>query len=126
MSTPATTHPAPGTPIADDAASVARRRRDRRWPPMVPLAIVVTLVACAALAPVLAPHSPTEQSLPDKLKPPAWQEGGSARHPGCPENAAPTGGRVYSDRPRRSLANALLIQWLLFSCGSNPPDFTRL
>jgi peptide/nickel transport system permease protein len=31
-------------------------------------------------APLIAPHSPTEQSLPDKLKPPAWQEGGSAKH----------------------------------------------
>jgi len=37
-------------------------------------------VIVAILAPVIAPHSPTEQSLPDKLKPPAWQEGGSTKH----------------------------------------------
>ena len=33
-----------------------------------------------SLAPLLTPHSPTEQSLPDKLMPPAWQEGGSTKH----------------------------------------------
>jgi peptide/nickel transport system permease protein len=38
----------------------------------------MTLVAI--LAPLIAPHSPTEQSLPDKLMPPAWQEGGSAKY----------------------------------------------
>ena len=38
------------------------------------------MVVVAVFAPLIAPHSPTEQSLPDKLKPPAWQEGGSAEH----------------------------------------------
>ena len=49
--------------------------------PWIPFLILATLVLVALLAPVISPHSPTEQSLPDKLKPPAWQEGGSARHP---------------------------------------------
>lgn len=49
--------------------------------PWIPFLILAVLVLVALLAPVLSPHSPTEQSLPDKLKPPAWQEGGSARHP---------------------------------------------
>jgi peptide/nickel transport system permease protein len=31
-------------------------------------------------APLIAPHSPIEQSLPDKLLPPAWLTGGSATH----------------------------------------------
>src|SRR6058998_2323480 len=48
--------------------------------PWVSFVIIAVLVFVAALAPLIAPHSPTEQSLPDKLKPPAWQEGGSARH----------------------------------------------
>jgi peptide/nickel transport system permease protein len=48
--------------------------------PWVPFAIIVVLILAAVLAPLIAPHSPTAQSLPDKLKPPAWQEGGSARH----------------------------------------------
>jgi peptide/nickel transport system permease protein len=38
------------------------------------------LVFVAVLAPLLAPYSPTAQSLPDKLLPPAWLEGGSAQH----------------------------------------------
>ena len=38
------------------------------------------MVLVALLAPLIAPHSPTEQSLPDKLRPPAWQDGGSAKH----------------------------------------------
>ena len=38
------------------------------------------MMVVAVFAPLIAPHSPTEQSLPDKLKPPAWQEGGSAKH----------------------------------------------
>jgi peptide/nickel transport system permease protein len=48
--------------------------------PWVPFVIIVVLILVAILAPLIAPHSPTAQSLPDKLKPPAWQEGGSTRH----------------------------------------------
>ena len=48
--------------------------------PWVPIVIIAILVLVALLAPVLAPHSPTDQSLPNKLKPPAWQEGGSATY----------------------------------------------
>jgi len=42
--------------------------------------IILALVFVAVFAPLIAPHSPTVQSLPDKLTPPAWQEGGSAKH----------------------------------------------
>src|SRR3989441_5754251 len=42
--------------------------------------IIAVLILVAVLAPLIATHSPTEQSLPDKLKPPAWQEGGSTQH----------------------------------------------
>jgi peptide/nickel transport system permease protein len=48
--------------------------------PWVAFAIIVVLVIVAVLAPLIAPHSATEQSLPDKLRPPAWQTGGSAKH----------------------------------------------
>jgi len=48
--------------------------------PWVSFLIIAVLVVVAVLAPLVAPHSPTEQSLPDKLRPPAWQEGGSANH----------------------------------------------
>jgi peptide/nickel transport system permease protein len=48
--------------------------------PWIPALIIVVLVFVAVLAPLLAPYSPTAQSLPDKLLPPAWLEGGSAQH----------------------------------------------
>jgi peptide/nickel transport system permease protein len=48
--------------------------------PWIPFAIIATLVVVAVFAPLIAPHSPTEQSLPDKLRPPAWEDGGSRAH----------------------------------------------
>src|SRR5437879_9883647 len=48
--------------------------------PWVAFLIIAVLVVVAVLAPLVAPHSPTEQSLPDKLRPPAWEAGGSTRH----------------------------------------------
>jgi peptide/nickel transport system permease protein len=48
--------------------------------PWIAALIIVTLVMAAVGAPLLAPHSPTEQSLPDKLRPPAWQEGGDTKY----------------------------------------------
>lgn len=48
--------------------------------PWVAFAIIVVMTFVAVSAPLIAPHSPTEQSLPDKLRPPAWQEGGSSKY----------------------------------------------
>ena len=48
--------------------------------PWTAFVIIAVMLVVAVFAPLIAPHSPTEQSLPDKLKPPAWQEGGSAKH----------------------------------------------
>jgi peptide/nickel transport system permease protein len=48
--------------------------------PWIAALIIVTLVMAAVGAPLLAPHSPTEQSLPDKLRPPAWQESGDTKY----------------------------------------------
>ena len=70
-----------GLAAPDAAAEDAGSRLDLRRLPWVPLAILTALVLMAVLAGVLSPHSPTEQSLPDKLKPPAWLEGGSRVHP---------------------------------------------
>jgi peptide/nickel transport system permease protein len=64
----------------EETAPQTRARSALRRLPWVPFLIIVVLVVAALLAPVLAPHSPTEQSLPDKLRPPAWQEGGSTKH----------------------------------------------
>jgi len=65
------------------AAAPARERQSRLWKsyrrsPMawVGTLILVALVLTAVCAPFLAPHDPQVQSLPDRLKPPAWMAGG--------------------------------------------------
>lgn len=64
---------------ADDSAP-PRPRGDFARLPWVSFVIIVVMVLVAMLAPLIAPHSPTEQSLPDKLLPPAWEAGGSTKH----------------------------------------------
>src|SRR5688500_3930522 len=58
----------------------------RAWPgwtslPLIPLGVIGALLLVALAAPLLAPYSPTEQNLPDRLRPPAWVAGGSMAHP---------------------------------------------
>ena len=48
--------------------------------PWVPIAIIVTIVIMALFAPLLAPYSPIDQTLRDKLLPPAWLAGGSDKY----------------------------------------------
>jgi peptide/nickel transport system permease protein len=71
--------------MSDSAAAVGpavlARARDRRWPPKIPLAIVVVLVLSGVLAPLLAPHSPIEGSLGERLVPPLGLEGSKSSHP---------------------------------------------
>ena len=63
---------------ADADVSAARGLLARL--PWVPTFIIVVLVFAALFAPLISPHSPTAQSLPDKLIPPAWQEGGTGKY----------------------------------------------
>ena len=72
--------PFPATPADADAAEDVEPRSDFGRLPWTAFVIIAVMVVVAVFAPLIAPHSPTEQSLPDKLKPPAWQEGGSAKH----------------------------------------------
>ena len=71
---------APPSTVAEVAAAEPGRR-DRRWPPIVPLLIVTALVVCALFAPVLAPRSPVTGSLGERLIPPIGMEGGRWDHP---------------------------------------------
>ena len=48
----------------------------RRWP-VIPAVILGLLVFSAVFAPLVAPHSPYDQSLRDRTTAPAWAEGGS-------------------------------------------------
>ena len=49
--------------------------------PWLPMIIILTMLIAAVFAPVLAPHSPIDQNLADKLIPPFWEEGGRAKYP---------------------------------------------
>jgi peptide/nickel transport system permease protein len=49
-------------------------------PPLVPLLIVSMFVICALLAPLLAPHSPIEGTLTQRLRPPIGLPGGDLDH----------------------------------------------
>jgi peptide/nickel transport system permease protein len=69
-----------GFRAAPEVSAEPRSGGDLARLPWVSFLIIVVLVLVAVLAPLIAPHSPTEQSLPDKLLPPAWQEGGSTKH----------------------------------------------
>lgn len=65
---------------------VARARRMPIRRQLKPSLVVVVLVLGAFLVltlfgDVLAPHSPYKVALPQRLQPPAWQEGGSWSHP---------------------------------------------
>jgi peptide/nickel transport system permease protein len=72
--------PFPVTPVDAGAGEDVEPRSDLGRLPWTAFVIIAVMVVVAVFAPLIAPHSPTEQSLPDKLKPPAWQEGGSATH----------------------------------------------
>ena len=55
--------------------------REARRYPLIPLALLTfLLVVPAVLAPQVAPYDPLKGSLAKRLKPPVWQEGGSADH----------------------------------------------
>ncbi|GIX49368.1 MAG: peptide ABC transporter permease [Candidatus Tectimicrobiota bacterium] len=55
--------------------------RGRRSLPWTSLFIIAAMVFVALFAPLLTPHSPIDQSLPNKLRPPFWQEGGTLTYP---------------------------------------------
>ena len=71
----------PATTVAEPNVEAAPRRRDRRWPPAIPFAIVLALVGCALFAPLLAPRSPMEGSLGERLIPPLGMDGARPGHP---------------------------------------------
>src|SRR5262245_38829618 len=59
-------------------ADAAPRRTSRV--PWVPIVIVSVIIIMALFAPLLAPHSPIDQTLRDKLLPPFWMTGGSDKY----------------------------------------------
>ena len=61
-------------------ARVPGRFRRTARVPWIPIAIIVVIVVMAVFAPLLAPYSPIDQTLRDKLLPPAWMAGGSDKY----------------------------------------------
>lgn len=61
------------------ARAPASFRRTARAP-WIPIVIISSIVVMAVFAPLLAPHSPIDQTLRDKLLPPVWLEGGSPNY----------------------------------------------
>ena len=51
-----------------------------RRAPWIPMVIIGTMLVMALFAPLLAPYSPIDQTLRDKLLPPFWMEGGSTKY----------------------------------------------
>ena len=51
-----------------------------RRPPWIPVLIISVMILMAVLAPLLAPYSPIDQTLRDKLLPPFLLEGGSTKY----------------------------------------------
>jgi peptide/nickel transport system permease protein len=51
----------------------------RRWP-VIPIAILTTLIVSAIFAPIIAPHDPIKQDLRARRAPPVWASGGTATH----------------------------------------------
>jgi len=62
--------------IAERSGS-RRRGRASRW---LSLAILSLVILSSALAAIIAPESPTKQSLAQRLRPPAWAEHSGAGH----------------------------------------------
>lgn len=54
--------------------------RKFRINPGIPVIIILAFIFIAVFAPWIAPYSPTQGSLPDQLKPPAFESDGSSDH----------------------------------------------
>lgn len=61
-------------------ASVWRTDKRMKNLPWSSVLIIFTMLFVAVFAPVIAPHSPIDQTLADKLLPPFWEEGGSTKY----------------------------------------------
>jgi len=86
MSIPASASPKPASetlrPAIPALAWITRLpgRSRRRRVPWIPICIIAIMVSMALFAPFLAPYSPIDQTLRDKLIPPFWVDGGSVSY----------------------------------------------
>ncbi|KIF77227.1 peptide ABC transporter permease [Streptomyces sp. 150FB] len=80
VTSPAVSAPAP-TRAPARGSSAALRTLLRNKLAVVALAVLLILLIAALFAPLIAPYDPNAQDLLLRLKPPAWQSGGSGAHP---------------------------------------------
>jgi len=67
-------------PAAVDERGASLRRLGRlRWG-LAAAGVLLVIVASAVLAPWIVPHDPLAVNIRHRLAPPAWMEGGDARH----------------------------------------------
>ena len=66
-------------PSSDGPIVTRAYRFVRRWP-IIPVAIVVLLLLCAAFAGLLAPHDPERGDLRERNVPPLWSTEGDTNH----------------------------------------------
>jgi peptide/nickel transport system permease protein len=88
--------------------TVAPRRRAKVFAHagfLIGAAILLVVLGMALLAPLLAPHDPYAQSLPQRLTPPIWQAKGTWAHPLGTDNL----GRDYLSRLLYGARISLLI-----------------
>jgi peptide/nickel transport system permease protein len=57
-----------------------RRRFRLQWSGVVPIVTLLLLALAAVFAPAITGRDPQEQDIEARLKPPAWEEGGSQAH----------------------------------------------
>ncbi len=56
------------------------RRYMGNWVSWVAVGILLIFVLCAVFAPIIAPYGENETDITNRLKPPAWSEGGSSKN----------------------------------------------
>ncbi|MFF6955561.1 ABC transporter permease [Streptomyces sp. NPDC088197] len=71
---------APATTAGPGPRAAALRTLLRNKLAVVALAVLTVMLVFAVFAPLIAPHDPNAQDLLLRLKPPAWQSGGSGAH----------------------------------------------
>ncbi|MEU1948303.1 ABC transporter permease [Streptomyces sp. NPDC020125] len=77
---PAATGHAPAAAPAGGSRSVVLRALLRNKLAVLALAVLAVLLIAALFAPLVAPYDPNAQNLLLRLRPPAWQDGGSGAH----------------------------------------------
>ncbi|MGA6157097.1 ABC transporter permease [Stenotrophomonas sp. NPDC087984] len=77
---PAATGHAPAAAPAGGSRSVVLRTLLRNKLAVLALVVLAVLLIAALFAPLVAPYDPNAQNLLLRLRPPAWQDGGSGAH----------------------------------------------